>query len=251
MKKRLIILVITIVCISILGLIFAYNISHSSKSIGKVNENVQNSIEENEILFTVSSSASYDEDPRIPENLLDMVDTHILKIKVLEILDGEILPKMKHYYNPYQTCTPIKVELIENIYGEEISLKENIIYMTVGKIRISNLIKHLDSVDIDRMGLDTLTQEEQENKFIKYSSEFSYDIKEGEEYTIIVGKMDEGIYKIIEEGCGIFVTDNIDTSTKLIPNTTINNDNEIVLKNVVTNVKVNQTELIQKAEEKK
>ena len=49
MKKRLIILVITIVCISILGLIFAYNISHSSKSIGKVNENVQNSIEENEI----------------------------------------------------------------------------------------------------------------------------------------------------------------------------------------------------------
>lgn len=63
--------------------------------------------------------------------------------------------------------------------------------------------------------------------------------------------MDEGIYKIIEEGCGIFVTDNIDTSTKLIPNTTINNDNEIVLKNVVTNVKVNQTELIQKAEEKK
>ena len=74
MKKRLIILVITIVCISILGLIFAYNISHSSKSIGKVNENVQNSIEENEILFTVSSSASYDEDPRIPENLLDMVD---------------------------------------------------------------------------------------------------------------------------------------------------------------------------------
>ena len=219
MKKRLIILVITIVCISILGLIFAYNISHSSKSIGKVNENVQNSIEENEILFTVSSSASYDEDPRIPENLLDMVDTHILKIKVLEILDGTV--------------------------------KENIIYMTGGKIRISNLIKHLDSVDIDRMGLDTLTQEEQENKFIKYSSEFSYDIKEGEEYTIIVGKMDEGIYKIIEEGCGIFVTDNIDTSTKLIPNTTINNDNEIVLKNVVTNVKVNQTELIQKAEEKK
>ena len=144
-----------------------------------------------------------------------MVDTHILKIKVLEILDGEILPKMKHYYNPYQTCTPIKVELIENIYGEEISLKENIIYMTGGKIRISNLIKHLDSVDIDRMGLDTLTQEEQENKFIKYSSEFSYDIKEGEEYTII------------------------------------NNDNEIVLKIVVTNVKVNQTELIQKAEEKK
>ena len=48
-----------------------------------------------------------------------------------------------------------------------------------------------------------------------------------------------------------YVTDNIDTSTKLIPNTTINNDNEIVLKNVVTNVKVNQTELIQKAEEKK
>ena len=155
---------------------------------------------------------------------------------------------MENYYNPYQPCTPIKVELIENLYGEDIVLKDDIIYMQGGKIRISELIKHLDDVDIERMGLNTLTKEEKENKFIKYSTEYSTDIQEGKEYVVIIGKMDNGVYTIVDEGCGIFVAENINLTAD--DTSTVNQTNGIVLKNIFTNKKINQTELLKKAEEK-
>lgn len=256
MKKKAIVLFITIIFISIFGIIFAhYNIRlKTSEKINLGKKNTEVNIEEkntktkeqNEVLYTLISEASYSKDPRIPENLLDVIDTHILKIKVIKILEGEILPKMQNYYNPYTPCTPIKVELIENIYGNNIALKEDIIYMKGGKIRISNLINHLDDVDIDRMGLGTLTEAEKENKFINYTSEFSYDIQEGKEFVVIVGKMDEGIYQIVDEGCGIFIEDISNNTT----NTTEKELTGISLKNVITDTRITRNSLIEKAIEK-
>ncbi len=250
MKKKTIILTILIIILLIVSSIFIYNIIINNS---KNNENInigeqQNNEEKNDILFSQTIEATYSKDPKIPENLLDVVDTHILKIKVSEILEAKILPKMENYYNPYQPCTPIKVELIENLYGEDIVLKDDIIYMQGGKIRISELIKHLDDVDIERMGLNTLTKEEKENKFIKYSTEYSTDIQEGKEYVVIIGKMDNGVYTIVDEGCGIFVAENINLTAD--DTSTVNQTNGIVLKNIFTNKKINQTELLKKAEEK-
>ena len=116
MKKRLIILVITIVCISILGLIFAYNISHSSKSIGKVNENVQNSIEENEILVMCSdgiaeSNAEYENKELWLKYLLEQMETENVQ-KMADIILAEAIDN--NYGIPKDDMTVIVCKIEKN-----------------------------------------------------------------------------------------------------------------------------------------
>lgn len=247
-KKKNIIKIIILVLsfILILSMIIMYNIVNKNDKNDQISTSKleETTINDDRILMNLTCEASYSSDPTNPENLLEGIDNHILKVKIVEILDGEILPKMKYYNNPFEPCTPIKVELIDNIYGDSITLKDNIIYMSGGNIKISNLINNLDEVDINRMGIDTLSKEDKENKYIKYSREYSYDMKVGNEYIIIVGKMDDGIYKIVEEGCGIFVED---SSSNAMSKKAITG---ISLKNVITNDKIEQETLVEKAKEK-
>ena len=76
---------------------------------------------------------------------------------------------------------------------------------------------------------------------MRYISKYSYDFEIGKEYVLILGDIGDGFYKVVDDGCGIF----LQTSSKA-EKVNINN-----LKNVITNVEVNEQDLIKEAKELK
>ena len=76
---------------------------------------------------------------------------------------------------------------------------------------------------------------------MRYISKYSYDFEIGKEYVLILGDIGDGFYKVVDDGCGIF----LETSSKAEKGN-INN-----LKNVITNVEVNEQDLIKEAKELK
>lgn len=76
---------------------------------------------------------------------------------------------------------------------------------------------------------------------MRYISKYSYDFEIGKEYVLILGDIGDGFYKVVDDGCGIF----LETSSKA-EMVNINN-----LKNVITNVEVNEQDLIKEAKELK
>ncbi|MGD6991319.1 hypothetical protein [Sutcliffiella horikoshii] len=59
---------------------------------------------------------------------------------------------------------------------------------------------------LEKMGLTKLSREEQETKFISYTSESDYKMQPGKEYAVILAKqqIEDEIYTVMERGYGIF-----------------------------------------------
>ncbi len=244
MKKKTVIMstvsVVAITAITISG-IALMNRNENKVAQGSSTSIVQSEAGQNKIFDTIMSEASYSLDPTIPSNLLKGANRHIVKVKVKNIGEAEFLPTTRYYNNPYDPCTPIEIEVISNLYGENITPKDDKIYISGGNIRIANLEKNLDETDIERLGIDKLSNDEKMNEFMRYKSEYSYDFEIGKEYILILGDIGDGLYKIVDEGCGVFVENNSNARSIDINN----------LKNVVTDVKVNEQELIKDAEKLK
>ena len=244
MKKKTIIIstisAVVITAVTISGIVLINN-RENKIAQGNNTQIIQSEISQKKIYDTIMSEASYSLDPTIPSNLLKGVNRHIVKVKVKNIEEAEFLPTTRYYNNPYAPCTPIEIEVISNLYGDDITPNDNKIYISGGDIRISNLEKSLDETDIERLGINNLSNDEKMNEYMRYSSEYSYDFEVGKEYVLILGDIGDGFYKIVDDGCGIFV----ETSSNA---RSININN---LKNVVTNVEINKQDLIKDAEELK
>ena len=202
---------------------------------------IQKENSQKEIYDTIMSETSYSLDPTIPSNLLKGANRHIVKVKVKSIGEAEFIPTTSYYNNPYEPCTPIEIEVISNLYGDNIIPKDNKIYISGGDIRIANLEKKLDKTDTERLGINNLSNDEKMHKYMRYISKYSYDFEIGKEYVLILGDIGDGFYKVVDDGCGIF----LETSSKA-EMVNINN-----LKNVITNVEVNEQDLIKEAKELK
>ena len=55
------------------------------------------------------------------------------------------------------------------------------------------------------MGLDTLTEEEKNNMYISYTSDYDYELQIGEEYILILSN--DTVSTIMASGYGIFIED--------------------------------------------
>ena len=170
--------------------------------------------QEKKIFDTISSEASYKADPTEPSNLLDSSNRYIIKVKVLDVGEAEFLPKTDLYNNPYTPSTPIKVEIIDTLYGENVQPKDNIIYISGGNIKISNYEKNIDETDIARLGINELTEGEKESQYLRFTNKYFYNVEIGQEYVVIVGKIGNDTYKIVDEGCGIFIPENNDIADR-------------------------------------
>ncbi|MGG4166471.1 hypothetical protein ABEW00_03190 [Rossellomorea vietnamensis] len=156
-----------------------------------------------DIYGTFENENSWVSDPREPENLF-RASGSVVQIKVLSIGEAKILPKTENFYTdrPY---TPIEVTMQENIDGNPLSGKKTI-YVQGGDLRISNLIEDWDENRVSLLGLNKLTKEEQESKFMSFTSEYDYEMEPGKEYAVILAKQQtEGeIYTVMARGYGIF-----------------------------------------------
>lgn len=98
------------------------------------------------------------------------------------------------------------------------------------RYKISEYEKYIDNVDKQRLGIDKLSNTEKENKYMRIQMEYSYDLKENNEYIVIINSIGDGRYQIVNGGYGIFT----------IEKSTLN------LKNVLTNKTFKINDLLNK-----
>jgi hypothetical protein len=182
---------------------------HSDKVLikeNKQNVSIQEEISPEDIYSVSQSQNSWAVDPREPRNLI-MEGTSIVHLKVLNIREAEILPKYKNFYT-YEPFTPLEVEIFDTIFGKDLSGKKTI-YTGGGDIRISNLLDSWvgsEYVGLEKMGLTKLSREEQETKFISYTSDYDYKMVPGKEYAVILANQqtEDEIYTVMARGYGVF-----------------------------------------------
>jgi hypothetical protein len=173
--------------------------------------------EEMDIYGTFESENSWVSDPREPENLF-RASGSVVQIKVLSISEAKILPKTEDFYTD-RPFTPIEVTIQETIDGNPLSGKKTI-YVQGGDLRISNLVESWDKNRVSLLGINKLTKEEQESKFMSFTSEYDYEMEPGKEYAIILAKQQtEGeIYTVTARGYGIFEIDETKNGGKIYRN---------------------------------
>jgi hypothetical protein len=173
--------------------------------------------EEKDIYGTFESENSWVSDPREPENLF-RASGSVVQIKVLSISEAKILPKTDNFYTD-RPFTPIEVTIQETIDGNPLSGKKTI-YVQGGDLRISNLVESWDKNRMSLLGLNKLTKEEQESKFMSFTSEYDYEMEPGKEYALILAKQQtEGeIYTVMARGYGIFEIEENKNGGKLYRN---------------------------------
>jgi hypothetical protein len=173
--------------------------------------------EEKDIYGTFESENSWVSDPREPENLF-RASGSVVQLKVLSISEAKILPKTETFYTD-MPFTPIEVTIEETIDGYPLSGKKTI-YIQGGDLRISNLVETWDENRVSKMGLNKLTKEEQESKFMSFTSEYDYEMEPGKEYAVIlVRQQTEGeIYTVMARGYGIFEIEETEKGEKIYRN---------------------------------
>jgi hypothetical protein len=173
--------------------------------------------EEKDIYGTFESENSWVSDPREPENLF-RASGSVVQIMVLSISEAKILSKTENFYTD-RPFTPIEVTIQETIDGNPLSGKKTI-YVQGGDLRISNLVESWDKNRVSLLGLNKLTKEEQESKFMSFTSEYDYEMEPGKEYAVILAKKQtEGeIYTVLARGYGIFEIEENKNGGKLYRN---------------------------------
>ncbi|WP_417897711.1 hypothetical protein ABN702_15645 [Bacillus haimaensis] len=188
----------------------------------KENVNIQEEIDPEGIYSVSQSENLWAWNPREPRIILMNVEgASVVHLKVQSIGEAEILPKYENFYT-YMPYTPLEVEIGETVYGSALFGKKKI-YIQGGDIRISNLLNSWvgnEYEGLEKMGLTKLSKEEQETKFISYTSEYDYKMEPGKEYAVILAKQpaEDEIYTVIERGYGIFEIEETEQGEKIYRN---------------------------------
>lgn len=170
-------------------------------------------IENHQIYGTFKSEASWATDPTEPKNLLEITENNaILKVKVKSIGEALFLESTEDFNDP-NPYTPIEVIVKNSLYGEKLD-KINTIYLKGGHIKIYDLMKKLDQDTIEKMVIDTLSEEDQKTMYVSYETDYDYSLKPNEEYVLIVAKNPNNIYTVVANGYGIFKEEKPSTNLK-------------------------------------
>lgn len=177
-------------------------------------------IAKGEIYKTIhgGGESSWAYDPTIPENIINDATTskYVVRVKIVSVGEGKMLPKQENFYNPFTCYTPIKMRIVDNLISTN-KLSETITaYITGGKIKISNILRKATKQEIEYMGIYDVSQVDKE-KYIEYIwSDPYYEPKVGDEYVIIIGKANANLYQICCGGYGIFKVEKSNDQEKYI-----------------------------------
>ena len=150
-------------------------------------------------------------DPTVVKNLLEdnSESKYVVKVKVLSVGEGEMLPKQENFYDPYTCYTPIKMQIIDNLLDTNKISGTITAYMTGGKMKIANILKGTKQ-EIEYMGISDVSQVDPE-QYIEYKwSVAYYEPNIGDEYIIIINKTNENLYQVMCDGYGMFKVEKLD-----------------------------------------
>jgi len=203
-KKYYIIGICTLILFAVIFLI-------SNIGIFNKNKNIEDLANSEQLLYgEFKTNTNWNTDPTITENIFkgNKDKYNVIEIVVKSIKDTSFISEDSPF--PY---TAYEVDLKDVLKGN-INEKISTIYISGGNIKISDLINHLDKEDVEKMGFNRLNKLQKETSYIKYCTDYDYNLKVGEEYTIIVSKSKNGEYLVLANGYGIFKEDD-DSSGKL------------------------------------
>ena len=239
LKNKLIIILSVTLIISIFISTIIIIKNNVNNSIAKANDK-----SELKVYDMIISEESYAFDPTDFSKILKEKNRYIITAKVEKCGEATFLPKTEYYNNYHTPCTPIILKDIKILSGKDnITIEKNTIYTLGGDIKLSNLKNNLDETDIKRLGLDKLNKTEMNTQVMRYKTTYSYDLEPNKEYAFIIGKIGNNIYKIVDEGCGIFEINKQNTNSKI-------NNNNLQLVNVVSKKITNTDELTKMSIEK-
>lgn len=150
-----------------------------------------------DIYSVIDKETSWAYDVSNTEILSEKADV-IVKVKVLEVGNGTF----KYTPNLLPT-TPIYVETLEVLKGD-VSNQINMVLKRGGIVTVKEVIENSPSTSVNKMGLNNLTEEEQNRKYILYNESGNYDLKVGETYVIVLRKGNDGNYYISANGYSVF-----------------------------------------------
>lgn len=211
LKSKVFLLGLLFILILVIGFTIAFSNKNNNKVVAVNNEKVVDStnIDEKQIYGTFAGGEmSWAIDPKDPKEILKASkrwDVSVVKVKVKSIEEAMFLEKTDKFYvrNPF---TPIKIEIQNQLYGKKIKDLDTV-YLDGGNVRISELIKNRDAETAEKMGLDKLTEQQKNEMYMSYTSEYDYKLKVGEEYELILVKQGNGTHTISIYGYGIFKED--------------------------------------------
>ena len=212
-------------CAALLATIIIPNMCNKSIDFAKTNISGNNTVIEQDNQIQVSKEKIYKTieggascwayDPTVVKNLLEdnSESKYVVKVKVLSVGEGEMLPKQENFYDPYTCYTPIKMQIIDNLLDTNKISGTITAYMTGGKMKIANILKRTKQ-EIEYMGISDVSQVDPE-QYIEYKwSVAYYEPNIGDEYIIIINKANENLYQVMCEGYGIFKVEKLDNGTE-------------------------------------
>jgi len=152
----------------------------------------------------------------------------ILKVKIVEINDGTFKYATNNNSRP---LTPIKVEVLDVLYGEEEDKDIKEIYQIGGDVTIEQMKNYYPIEKIKKMGLDKVSDSDSKTKYISYRSESLANLEVNQVYVVnlVNGSFDEALV-ISPDGYGVF---------KLNESTTLSLNSNETYTNVITNKIIN------------
>lgn len=230
LKSKVFLLGLIFVVILAIGTLFIYkNKGNKKESVANNNEIVSSNIDKKQIYGTFEGSSSWAVDPKDPKELLKTSKNgSVVKVKIESIEEAIFFEKTKDF-SSLRPFTPIKVNFKNKLHGKNIKDIDTI-YLRGGDVKISEMIKTIDSDSVEKMGLDKLTEKEKNDMYVSYTTDYDYKLKVGEEYTLILMELPNGAYVIDANGYGIFKEDN----TSLAKSNSTEKKSKKKFKNVLT-----------------
>lgn len=176
-------------------------------------DNNQDNINKSEINLDIYSivdkETSWAYDVSNTDTLSEKADI-IVKVKVLNIGEGT------YEYTPnLSPTTPIYVETLEVLKGNK-NKQINMILKRGGTVRVKEVIENCPSTSVNKMGLNTLTEEEKNTKYILYNESGNYDLEVGKTYVIALRNGKDDNYYISANGYSIFHVSNQEVYTNVL-----------------------------------
>ena len=190
------------------------NYNHNKNHISKdkiIEEKIYKTIEGGE------SSWAYD--LTIPSNLINdhPESNYVVRVKVLSVGEGEMLPKQENLYNPFTCFTPIKMQVIDNLLDTNTLSGTITAYITGGKMKIANILKGTKQ-EIEYMGIYDISQVDPE-QYIEYKwATPYYEPNVNDEYVMIINKTNPNLNQIMCGGYGIFKVEKQDNGKEIYRN---------------------------------
>ena len=200
----------TLIVVATINLIFSNKTMQKAEMKNEISqEKIIADVDTKKIYGTFKTDASWVKDPTEINNVIDMAnDYSIVKAKIISIGEANFLEPTAP--TPY---TSIVVDITETIEGI-LNTGTKTIYVEGGDVKVENIIKILNDVEIQKMGLDTLSDADKKSMYITYTSDYSYNLKKDEEYIMILSN--NKVTTIMASGYGIFKEENNNNSTQAV-----------------------------------